>query len=275
MPPKPDLQVTPEPLNLPRNTSPVLQPPLAQQPFVCPIPIPDPIKRELVELCDISEKLRKSYPAYEIRVTQDGVEVKGPARNEAEKLKSLLLEFLSGVSQIHFSINPLRAEFLQRQNIKDKLTAKLKDQGLPSTYTVSAGVLILNSASMQTVTQACEEIKGAISEFVLCVKPEYEYIIYSEDWRTYLLSQDMCSAKASAQGNTVSVVTLKDVERQVKENLSQFLSTPIQTEKVLIMQPAMLTYIQLHHQQLLMDMAEVIIFPLDTGDGLSVGCVLF
>ncbi|KAK3511872.1 hypothetical protein QTP70_027460, partial [Hemibagrus guttatus] len=261
-----DIQMTPEPVDI----SQVLLPPAKLQRSICQVSIPDPIKRELVTLCDVPEKLRTSHPGYDIRVTQNGVEVEGPTADGAEKLKGELLEFLSGVSQVHVSVSALKADFLQRQDVRDKLTAKLKVQGLPCSYTLNGAVLILSSTSMQMVNQACEEIKGAVSEFVLHVEPEYEYIIYSEEWKTFLMSQDTCSAEASAQGSAISVVTLKDVELEVKENFARFLSTPIQREKVLSMQPAMLTYIQLHHQQLLMDMSEVIIFPLDSGDGLSI-----
>lgn len=248
----------------------VVHAPAEQQPSVCHVSMPDPTKRELVALSDLPDKLEKSHPGYEIRITQDGMEVRGPARDVTEKLKITLLEFLSGVSQVHVPISALKANFLQRQDVRDKLTGKLKDQGLPCTCTVTGGVLIVSSTSAQTVNRACEVIKGVVSESVLPLEPEYEYMIYSEEWRTFLLTQDACSAEASAEGNAVSVVTLKDVEQEVKENIARFLSTPIQKESVLSMQPAMLTYIQLHHQQLLMDMAEVIIFPLDTGDGLSV-----
>ncbi|XP_053468261.1 uncharacterized protein parp10 [Ictalurus furcatus] len=268
--PTPDLQVTPQHADLPTNTSQVVQPPPEQQPCVCHISVPDPAKRDLLALSDLPDKLRKSHPGYEIRVTQNSVEVKGPARDQAEKLKSKLLEFLSGVSQVHVPVSALKADFLQRQDVRDKLTDKLKDQGLPCTYAVTGGVLNVSSASTQMVTRASEVIKGAVSEFVLPVDPEYEYMINSEEWKTLLLTQDPCSIEASSQGNAVSVVTLKDMEQEVKDNVVRFLSTPIQKEIVISMQPAMLTYIQLHHQQLLMDMAEAIIFPLDTGDGLSI-----
>lgn len=271
--PKPDVQVTPKPVNLSSATPQVSQPSPAQ-PCVCHLSVPDPTKRQLISLSDLPNKLEKSHPGYTIRVSQNGVEVKGPVQDEAEKLKSELLEFLSSVSQAHVPVSALKADFLQRQDIRDKLTDKLRDQGLPCTYTVTGGVLILSSTSMQMVTQAREVIKGAVSEFALPVEPEYEYLIASEEWRSFLMTQDTCSAQASAEGNTVSVVTLKDREQELKESLDRFLRTPIQKEVVISMQPAMLTYIQLHHQQLLMDMSEVIIFPLDTGDGLSVSpCV--
>ncbi|KAG7317400.1 hypothetical protein KOW79_019698 [Hemibagrus wyckioides] len=261
-----DLQVTPEPVDIPQ----VLQPPAKPQRSICHVSIPDPVKRELLTLCDIPEKLRTSHPGYEIRVTQNSVEVEGPAQDGAEKLKGEVLEFLSGMSQVHVTVSALKADFLRRQDVRDKLTAKLKAQGLPCSYMLNGAVLILYSTSIQMVNQACQEIKGAVSEFILNVEPEYEYIIYSEDWKTFLMRQGTCNAETSAQGNTVSVVTLKEAELEVKENIARFLSTPIQREKVLSMQPAMLIYIQLHHQQLLMDMSEVIIFPLDSGDGLSI-----
>lgn len=264
----PDLQVTPENLNIPITTSWVIQTPPEQHPSVCHVSVPDPAKLELLALSDLPDKLKQSHPAYEITVTQNGLEVKGPVLDEAEKLKSKLLEFLNGVSQLHDSVSTLKADFLQRQDVRDKLTDRLKALRLPCRYTVTGGVLIVCATSMQTVRQACQVIKSEVSEFILPLEPEHQGVIFSEEWRNFILSLDACSA--STEGISISVVTLKDTEQEVKENILRFLSTPIQKEMVLSMQPAMLTYIQLHHQQLLMDMAEVLIFPLDTGDGLIV-----
>lgn len=266
---KPDPQVTQGPVNVSKNTLQDAQS-LPEQPSVCQVSVPDPTKRKLVSLAELPLKLEKFHPGNEIRVTQTGVEVKGPAREEAEKVKSKLLEFLSTVSQVHVPISALKADFFQRQDIRNKLADQLKDQGLPCTYTVTKGVLIVSSISMQMVNQACEVIKGTVNEFTMPVEPECKYMINTEEWRNFLLTQDTCRAEVSAQGNALSVVTLKDNEQEVKENFTQFFNTSIQKERILSMQPAMLTYLQLHHQQLLMDMTEVIIVPLDSGDGLSV-----
>ncbi|KAI5085305.1 poly [ADP-ribose] polymerase 10, partial [Silurus meridionalis] len=266
----PDLQITSEPLNTSITPSQVLQAPLKQQPCVCHVSIPDPSKRELVSLCDVPEQLKQSHPDYEIAVMQNGVKVEGPSQDEAEKLKSKVLEFLSGVSQVHVPISELKAEFLQRKDVRDKLMDMLKLQGLPCTYTVTGGVLILSSASMQMVNRACDVVKMEVSESVLPIEPENKYMIYSEEWSAFLQTLHTCVARASPEDDSVSMVTLKDLEQEVKQNIVRFLSTPIPKEIVLSMQPAMLTYIQLHHQQLLMDMAEVVILPLDTEDGLSI-----
>lgn len=267
---KPEPQVTPGHVIVSKNTLQDVQSLPEQQPSICQVYVPDPTKRELVSLAELPLKLEKFHPGYEIRVTQTGVEVKGPAREEAEKVKSKLLEFLSAVSQVHVPVSTLKADFFQRQDIRNKLTDQLKDQGLPCTYTVTRGVLIVSSISMQMVNQACEVIKGAVSKFIMPVEPECKYMIYTEEWGNFLLTQETCRAEVSAQGNAISVVTLKDTEQEVKENFTQFFNTSIQKERILSMQPAMLTYLQLHHQQLLMDMTEVIIVPLDSGDGLSV-----
>ncbi|KAI4905419.1 hypothetical protein NFI96_026315, partial [Prochilodus magdalenae] len=234
------------------------------------ISVPDPTKLQLISLSNLQGDLKRAHPNFDVALGQDCVHIKGPAGLEAEHLKSELLEFLSGCSQMHLTLKPLEGQLLESKGARDKVEALLKEQGLPSVYTVSDCVLIVTSPNMQMVRQACERIRGLLVETSLPVKPEYESMLYSQDFQAFVQSLDTCCARMSDSGAEVSVVTLKGQEEDMKGVIIQFLSTPLQKETVLSMEPAMLTYIQLHHQQLLFDMNQLTIFPLETGDGLII-----
>ncbi|XP_062865340.1 uncharacterized protein parp10 isoform X2 [Trichomycterus rosablanca] len=231
--------------------------------------VPDPAKLKLLASSDLLGDLRNAYPNFEIAPTQDGVDIKGPGRDQAEKIKNKLLEFVSGSTQAHVPISELKSQFLQREKVKQRLASVLKDNGVTCTYTVSGGTLVMTSTSVQALNKACEVITGQLVETVLPVESRHECMIYTQEWRHFLTTQDCC-AQVSGDAKCIVLVALKDEEKEIRSRMDQFLSTPIQIERVLSMEPAMLEYIQLHHQQLLMDMGEVVIFPLDTGDGLSI-----
>ncbi|XP_036421770.1 protein mono-ADP-ribosyltransferase PARP10-like isoform X2 [Colossoma macropomum] len=244
--------------------------PSGPEPLACRISVPDPTKLQLIGLSSLLGDLKKAHPNYDVTLAQDGVHVKGQGGLEAEHLKGKLLEFLSGFSQIALTLNALKGRLLEKKSVKDKTVALLKEQGLPSVYTVSDSVVIVTSLTMQMVSQACEVIKSLIVESSLPVKPTYESMLYSQEFQVFVQSLDMCCAEITDFGATVTVVTLKGLEEDMKGVIIKFLSTPVQKEAVLSMEPAMLNYIQLHHQQLLSDMNQLTILPLETGDGLMI-----
>ncbi|KAL6457663.1 hypothetical protein MHYP_G00346260 [Metynnis hypsauchen] len=244
--------------------------PSSPEALTCQIPVSDPTKLQLIGLSSLLDDLKKAHPNYGITLAQDGVHIKGQGGLEAEHLKSKLLEFLSGFSQMPLTLNALKGQLLEKKGVKDKTEELLKEQGLPSVYTVSDSVVIVTSPTMQMVRQACETIKCLVVETSLPVKPKYESMLYSQEFQVFVQSLDTCCAEITDFGATVTVVTLKGLEEDMKQVIIEFLSTPVQKEAVLSMEPAMLNYIQLHHQQLLSDMNQLTILPLETGDGLMI-----
>ncbi|XP_072531780.1 protein mono-ADP-ribosyltransferase PARP10 [Salminus brasiliensis] len=243
--------------------------PSEPEPLVCSVSVPDPTKLELIGLSGFLDDLKKAHPTFEFALKQDGVHIKGPGHLEAEKLKSKMLEFLSGFSQVHIPVGALKARLLERKSVKDKILSLLKEQGLPSVYMLLDSELIVTSTTMNTVTQACEKIKSLVVEADFPAKPEYESMLYSQEFSDFSQSLDMCCAELTER--TVAIVTLNGLEEDMKGRIIQFLSTPLLKERILGMEPAMLCYIQLHHQQLLFDMNQLTtILPLETGDGLII-----
>lgn len=232
------------------------------------ISVPDKAKHQLISLSNLPENLTKSHPNFDVSLTKDGVQIKGPDHIEVERLKNKVLEFLSGVAQAHLTYDKLKSDFLGRHDIKNKLDLSLK--ALASTYSVSDCTLTVISSSQSAVDQARDLIESQISEFTVPLIREYESVLFTQECSDFLGSLDFCSAKVSDTGEVITAVTLKGMEKEKQEKIVQFLSTPIQKESVLAMEPGMLTFLQLHYQDLLADMGEVMILPLETGDGLSV-----
>ncbi|XP_066530894.1 protein mono-ADP-ribosyltransferase PARP10 [Hoplias malabaricus] len=237
----------------------------------CNLAIPDHTKLQLLSLGNILQDLQRAHPSFSIALVQDGVHIKGQGRDESEQIKGKVLECLSSFSQKRLSLTSLKAQLLERKEVREKLLSSLKDQGLPSVYSVSDSELILTSPSLQVVTQALEKIKGSLVESAVPLKPENESMLYSQEFKDYVQSLDACCVQVSDTGAAVALVTLRDLEEDRKASIVQFLSTPVQKERVLSMEPEMLAYIQLHHQQLLFDLNQMTtIVPLETGDGLMI-----
>ncbi|XP_051948797.1 protein mono-ADP-ribosyltransferase PARP10-like isoform X1 [Xyrauchen texanus] len=232
------------------------------------ISVPDTTKHQMLSLSNLPGNLTKSHPNFEVSLKKDGVQIKGPDQLEVERLKNKVLEFLSGIAQVHLTNNTIKAEFLGREDVKTRLLLSLR--GLPSTYSVSDCMVTVTSLSHSGVKQACDLIESHIAEFTVPIAREYESVLFSQECSDFLDSLDFCSAKVSDTGEMITAVTLKGIENTNRDKIVQFLSTPIQRETVLSMEPGMLTFLQLHHRDLLADMGEVILFPLETGDGLSI-----
>lgn len=242
--------------------------PSIQKECVSFISVPDATKHQLLSLSNLPENLTKAHPKFDVSLAKDGVQIKGPDQIEVERLKNKVLEFLTGVAQEHLTYDKLKAEFLKREDVKKRLSLSLKD--IPSTFNVSDCMVTVTSSSRSAVKQAQDLIKSQIAEFTVPMAKEYESVVFSEEWSDFLVSLDFCCAKVSDTGGMITVVTLTGMEKDKKDKIDEFLSTPHQKETVLSMEPGMLKFLQLHHRDLLADMGEVILFPLETGDGLSV-----
>uniref|UniRef100_A0A4W5P0A0 Poly(ADP-ribose) polymerase family member 10 n=1 Tax=Hucho hucho TaxID=62062 RepID=A0A4W5P0A0_9TELE len=278
-------QATSEPL------SPPLSPPVSQaaaaqggmddlmstpEPMSSHISVPDPVKLTLLQLSPLPQSLQLAYQGCSVQIREDGVHMAGPDRLILEQLKNAVLEFLGGVAQVNLTFDPEKAHFLAKQEVKDRLLQTLKEKGLPSMYTVLDCVVMVTSPSLSLVSQACSMLKTLLSDFSIPVDREYECMLYAQEWTGFLQSLGLCSAKVSERGQ-IDVLTLRGLEEEKQAKIVEFLSTPIETEAIISMEPGMLKYIQTHHHQLLADMNQVSIFPLDAHDvcGLRVGVLLF
>uniref|UniRef100_A0A3Q3L7J4 Poly [ADP-ribose] polymerase n=1 Tax=Labrus bergylta TaxID=56723 RepID=A0A3Q3L7J4_9LABR len=80
------------------------------------------------------------------------------------------------------------------------------------------------------------------------------------------LIQDFTSVKVSERERDIDVLTLKEMESEKQTAIIGFLTTPIERETIIPMEPDMLKYIQNHCHQLMADMDQVSIFPLEAED---------
>ncbi|XP_059365952.1 protein mono-ADP-ribosyltransferase PARP10-like [Carassius carassius] len=242
--------------------------PSIQKECISFISVLDATKHHLLSLSNLLETFKKDHPKFDVSLAKDGVHVKGPDQIEVERLKNEVLQFLTGVVEDHLTYDKLKAEFLGREDVKKRLSLSLKS--IPSVYSVSGCMVTVTSTSRNAVKQARDLIESQISEFTVPIDKECESVLSSTDWSDFLVSLDFCSAKLSDTGGVITAITLTGMEKDNQEKMVVFLSTPRQKEIVLSMEPGMLKFLQLHHQGLLADMGEVILFPLETGDGLSI-----
>ena len=230
------------------------------------IPIPDPVKLALLQMSPVLGDIQQAHPGFNMQVKDDGVHMSGPQKLGLEQLKDTILEFLGGIAQAHLTFDPKKARFLQDQKVKDHLLQTLNNQGTPCIYNVTDCVVVVSSLSLNLVQQACNAFKSLISEFSISVDAKYESTLYSQECSVFFQSLDFCSATVSEKGNGIEVLTLQGMENEKKAKVVEFLSTPIERETVISMEQGMLKYIQIHCHQLLADMDQVSIFPLEAED---------
>ncbi|KPP70001.1 hypothetical protein Z043_111206 [Scleropages formosus] len=201
-----------------------------QSEFSTCITLSDPLKLQLFKASKFLTDLQKSNPTYEVSIMDMAVEITGPSQLGTEKLKGQLLEFFTGFAQIHVTFDMEKSMFLSKVQVKDWMLQALEQQGLPSMYTVSDCVVTVMSLSLAMVERVCKFIKSSVIDFSVGITPEYECMLYSNEWSEFLNSLDFCSAKTSDRGDKIEVLTLKGMEEEKRSNIIEFLSTPVQTE---------------------------------------------
>ncbi|CAJ1084214.1 protein mono-ADP-ribosyltransferase PARP10 [Xyrichtys novacula] len=232
----------------------------------CHITIDDPLKLALFQLSPLKQDIEKAHPNFTIQIKDNSVFISGADKLEVERIRSTILNCFGEMADCHLNLEGETANFLARKDVREHLVKTLNQTGLFSSYTVSGCNVVVTSLSQNSANRACSFLKSQLCHFSIPVIPEYECIIYCREWTTFLQSLSFSYVKLSEEGRSIDVITLKEMESEKQTAILKFLSTPIERETVMSMEPGMLKYIQNHCHQLLADMDQVSIFPLEAGD---------
>ncbi|XP_034748124.1 protein mono-ADP-ribosyltransferase PARP10 [Etheostoma cragini] len=230
------------------------------------IAIADPVKLALFQLSPFWKDIEKAHPNFTIQIKDNGVHIAGTYRQEVEQIKHAILDCFGKMAETHFTLEPEKAQFLAREDVKKRLLQIMDQTGSPAMYTVSDCNVKVTSLSQDSINQANSFLKSQLSHFSIQVDTEYECMLYCREWSEFLQALSFCSVKVSEEGGKIDVFTLEGMENEKQAAIMEFLTTPIERETVISMEPGMLKYIQIHCHQLLADMAQVSIYPLEAGD---------
>lgn len=230
------------------------------------IAITDPLKLSLFKLSTFQQDIEKAHPEFTIQIIDSGVHIAGTDRQKFELIERAISDCFGKMARIQFALEPEKAQLLQRKDVKDRLQQIMKQTGSPTLYTVSDSNVAVTSLSQNSAHQACSFLKSQLCHFSMPVDAEYESMLYCREWSEFLQALGFSSVKVPERGGNIDVFTLKGMESEKQAAILEFLTTPIERETVISMEPGVLKYIQTHSHQLLADMSQVSILPLEAED---------
>uniref|UniRef100_A0A3Q4G4Y7 Poly [ADP-ribose] polymerase n=1 Tax=Neolamprologus brichardi TaxID=32507 RepID=A0A3Q4G4Y7_NEOBR len=234
--------------------------------ITCHIALTDPGKHALFQHSTIQRDIKNTNPNVIIQTKDDGVYIEGPDRAQAEQVKQTIMDFLCNIAEAHFTLELEKAQFLARKDVKERLLQAMTQSGSSTLYTVSDSNITVTSLAQDSAKKACSFLKSQVCYFSMLADQENECMLYCREWSEFLQTLSFCSVKVSERGGNIDVWTLTGMENEKQAAIMQFLTTPIERETVISMEPGVLKYIQIHCHQLLADMDQVSIFPLEAED---------
>ncbi|KAI3358340.1 hypothetical protein L3Q82_014784 [Scortum barcoo] len=228
--------------------------------------VADPGKLALFQLSTFPQDTEKAHPDLNIQIKDNGVHIAGSDRQKLEQIKQTILDYFGKMAEATFTLEPEKAHFLARKDVKERLLQTMNQTGPSIIYSVSDCNVVVTSMCQNSANQARSFLTSQLSHFSLQVDRDYEAMLYCREWSEFLQTLGFSSTKVSEQGRKVDVLTLKGMESEKQTAIMAFLTTPIERETVISMEPGMLKYIQIHYHQLLADMDQVSIFPLEAED---------
>ncbi|KAM9839099.1 protein mono-ADP-ribosyltransferase PARP10 [Aulostomus maculatus] len=230
------------------------------------IAITDPVKLALFKSSTHLQDIEKAHPNVTVQINDDGVHVSGPERQSLEQTKHTILDIFANVAEARFTTEPEKAQFLSSKDVKDQLLGTMSISGSPCSYTVSDCSVVVTSLTQSLANEVCRFLKSQVLHISIPVPKEYECMLYCREWSEFCRALGCSSVTVSEQEGTIDVLTLKGMESEKQTAILEFLSTPMERETVISMEPGILKYIQIHCHQLLADMDQVSIFPLEAED---------
>lgn len=233
------------------------------------IPIGDPVKLELFQLGTFQQDMKNTHPDVMIQVRGNGVLMEAADRPTFEQVKNYLLEYFCSMAETHFTLEPEEAEFLEREEVKERLQRIINQT--PATYMVLDNNVVVTALSRTSAHQACSFLKSQLARVSIMMDSQYKCIFFSSEWSEFLQELCLCSVKVSAE--SIDILTLKGMESEMQTFVQEFLNSQIETEAIVCMEPGVLKYIQTHCHDLLVYMDQVSVVPLESADvwGLKVG----
>ena len=226
----------------------------------------DQVKLALFKLSLLSQDIVIAHPDFTIEVKDDGILIEGSDNQKLEQIKQTITDFLGNMAETNLTLEPEKAQFLARKEVKERLLQTINQTMSPTIYSVSDSKVVVTSLSQNSAHQACSFLTSQMCHFSVPLDTKYECMLYCREWSEFLQALEFSSVKASDRGGNIDVVTLKGMESEKRTAILQFLSTPIERETVITMEPGALKYIQNHCHQLLADMDQVSIYPLEAED---------
>ncbi|XP_060950254.1 uncharacterized protein LOC133027239 [Limanda limanda] len=226
----------------------------------------DPVKLALFKLSPLSQDIVKPHPDFTIEVKDDSILIEGSDNQKLDQIKQTITDFLGNMGETNFTLEPEKAQFLARKEVKERLLQTINQTMSPTIYYVSDSKVMVTSLSQNSARQASGFLTSQMCHFSMTLGIEYECMLYCREWSEFLQALDYSSVKDSETRGNIDVLTLKGMESEKQAAILQFLSTPIERETVITMKRGALKYIQKHRHQLLADMDQVSIFPLEAED---------
>lgn len=235
--------------------------------------VDDPVKLTLLKLSDFQEDTEKNNPNVKVQIGQSGVHIVGADRQRLERIKRSVLDCLSKMAEVHSTLEPEKAEFLSRDDVKERLQQAMRESGWPATYAVSDDHVAVTSLSQDSAKQACGFLKSQPRCFSMQVDPQHAGLSCCREWTDFLQPLGLAAVRSWSPDGTLEVLTLKGLEVEKRAAIQKFLATPIERETFLPMELGKLKYLQIHRHQLLAEMDQVSIYPLESDKicGLKVG----
>ncbi|XP_028316888.1 protein mono-ADP-ribosyltransferase PARP10 isoform X1 [Gouania willdenowi] len=241
--------------------------------------ITNPAEQSLDPCCTVQQDLKEVSLNIAIKIKDNGVHSTQSEQKTVKQLANIPPDFVENMVSVILNVKPEMLHFLTQTDVKEWFIENMDQSCSPTTYTVLDSSLVVTAPSKDAAQQACWFLDSQACHFSVPVEAECQYILYCSEWTEFLHTLSCCSVTVSEQGENLLIWTLKEKENENQAAIQNFLTMPIEREMVIPMEPGMLKYIQTHCHQLLADMAQVSIFPLE-GDyvhglkihGLAVAC---
>lgn len=233
------------------------------------ISMADPVKLELFQLGNFQQEIKKTHPDVTIQIKDNGVHMEAADQQMFEQVKDSLLEYFCQMAEAYFTVEPEEAEFLDRKEVKECLQRSMNQT--PATYMVLDSNVVVTALSCTSAHQACSFVKSQLAHISIPMDSQYKCIFLSNEWFQFLQELSLSSVKVSTED--IDVLTLKGMENEMQVVVTEFLTSQIESEVVVCMEPDVLKYIQAHCHLLLVDMDQVSVIPLESADvsGFKVG----
>ncbi|KAM6458465.1 protein mono-ADP-ribosyltransferase PARP10 isoform 2-T2 [Liasis olivaceus] len=227
------------------------------------LPVLETVAQQLLQSKVVLRELGASAPECMLRWDEAGLHISGGDAAGRQQLREHVQAALGAVARERLPSSAWALGFLQRADVQGHLRERLAEQGVGACYIPATEEVLVVALKPSTAQLAASLLDSFFVSISLPLSERQLLALASPRWAQVQAGLRCCLVRLAEDGEHLEGLTLPSLEEENVAELERFLQDCLPDEILVTTEPGRLRYLQLHRQELLAGLADVMLLPLE------------
>ncbi|KAJ7338280.1 hypothetical protein JRQ81_011042 [Phrynocephalus forsythii] len=228
--------------------------------------LPEEAMRELLRSDLVLQELGAPVPECSLCLEGAQLRIVGGDLARRQQLQQHVWEALVATVQEHLPFSAWVLGFLQREDVQGRLAQHLAQERVAACCVPTAGEVLVLALTPSSARLATSLLGSFLGSFTLALSEQRLLALASPHWAQAESGLQCCQVRLAESGDQLEGLTLAGLEQENLAHLEAFLQDSAPDETLVTTEAGPLHYLQLHHQELLASLSDIVLLPLEEPD---------